>query len=171
MTGYVWYSRTRTVGYCKMPRSFLVKKHIPHKKPNYGMLDSKEQGMIIYLNQATVLLLLTFSLTFHQYWTACKQHSALRINKNCLLNCLFSGTWTASSLTRNAEDAMSTFLIFRFVKSDSLSEQVIREVFKTENKLFPSDTEALLELSRCKISRTKGTDCCWSLFCGCEGSY
>ncbi|KAL2088484.1 hypothetical protein ACEWY4_015383 [Coilia grayii] len=28
-----------------MPRSFLVKKHLPCKKPNYGMLDSKEHEL------------------------------------------------------------------------------------------------------------------------------
>ncbi|KAK3528136.1 hypothetical protein QTP86_023863 [Hemibagrus guttatus] len=27
-----------------MPRSFLVKKHLSHKKPNYGTLDSQSGG-------------------------------------------------------------------------------------------------------------------------------
>ncbi|KAK3509914.1 hypothetical protein QTP70_019392, partial [Hemibagrus guttatus] len=29
----------------KMPRSFLVKKHLSHKKPNYGTLDSQSGGL------------------------------------------------------------------------------------------------------------------------------
>ncbi|XP_076144096.1 zinc finger protein SNAI3 [Alosa pseudoharengus] len=32
-----------------MPRSFLVKKHLPYKKPNYGILDSKEHGLHVGL--------------------------------------------------------------------------------------------------------------------------
>ena len=34
----------------KMPRSFLVKKHLTNKKPNYGILDSKADGTVNFLN-------------------------------------------------------------------------------------------------------------------------
>ncbi|XP_012674665.1 zinc finger protein SNAI3 [Clupea harengus] len=35
-----------------MPRSFLVKKHLPYKKPNYGMLDSKEHELHVSLPES-----------------------------------------------------------------------------------------------------------------------
>lgn len=53
----------------KMPRSFLVKKHLTNKKPNYGILDSKADGTVNFKNllKLYVSIVVLYILIYSSY--------------------------------------------------------------------------------------------------------